>query len=151
MSGVRYSRKSRAKRWGVALSSAALTLSLLGCAEANFELAPGSRLPAWFKVPDGLSRNDVTVSILFYTGRFVTMKLWDTHGQKIAQVSTSLRGWEPHTFGPRAAAGGVDDGSYPLYEIVTVGGVTEVIEKRRFSDKWLYVTDDPEVKRKLGL
>ena len=38
----------------------------LGCPEANFDLAPDSRLPKWFKLPPGLSRADVTVTMDYY-------------------------------------------------------------------------------------
>lgn len=140
-------------RFGAVLGGLFLTLFTLGCAEANFALAPESRLPAWFTIPAGLSRADVTVSMQYYvlpSGRSATFKLWDAHGHKLAQISTSLSDLEPYTFGPRTPAGGVDERSYPLYEIVTANGITEVIEHRRF-DRWFYVTDDPAIKRKLGL
>ena len=38
----------------------------LGCSEANFNLAPNSRLPKWFKLSTGLSRADVTVTMDYY-------------------------------------------------------------------------------------
>jgi len=34
---------------------------------------------------------------------------------------------------------------YPSYEIITVGGITEIIEHRKM-EPIFYVTDDPEVK-----
>ncbi len=36
--------------------------------ESEFELAPDSRLPRWFTLADGLSREDVMVTLEYYTG-----------------------------------------------------------------------------------
>jgi hypothetical protein len=127
-----------------------LMLSTAGCAESNFELSPESRIPAWFTIPRGLSRGDVTISLTYYTGPSVKFKLWDSHGRNLAEVS-GLSSLEPYPSGPKTPGGGVDERSYPLYEIVRANGITEVIEHRRQFDRWFYITDDPEIKRKLGL
>lgn len=45
-----------------------------GFVESNFLLAQDSRLPVWIKLPEGYSRDDVTVSLFLYTfdkARFV--------------------------------------------------------------------------------
>jgi hypothetical protein len=39
---------------------------------------------------------------------------------------------------------------YPGYEVVTVDGMTEVIEHRRM-EPIFYITDDPQVKQRLGV
>jgi hypothetical protein len=39
---------------------------------------------------------------------------------------------------------------YPRYEVLTADGVTEVIEHRRL-EPIFYITDDPEVRRKLSV
>jgi hypothetical protein len=92
----------------------------------------------------------VTVSLTYYTGSPVKFKLWDDHGRILAEVSgrSSLY---PYASGPKTPGGGVDEHSYPLYEIVKANGITEVIEHRRQLDRWFYITDDPEIKRKLGV
>jgi hypothetical protein len=56
--------------------------------ESSFELAPDSRLPKWFKIPNELSRSDITVQMNYYIepcGIFeknnglgcATFELWD--------------------------------------------------------------------------
>src|SRR5262249_27845740 len=133
--------------------AALLSMCASGCAESFFNLAPDSRLPKWFSLPPGLSRADVTVSLAYYVfsparpGRSATFKLWDSHGNKLAQASGSLRGLEPIAFGPRAPEGGV---GYPSYEVITVNGITELIEQRR-PEPIFYISDDSDVKAKLGL
>lgn len=58
--------------------------------ESQFELAPDSRLPKWFTVPENLSRADVTVRMSYYIEPCVrsakdsglgcaTFELWDIH------------------------------------------------------------------------
>jgi hypothetical protein len=39
---------------------------------------------------------------------------------------------------------------YPLYELLTANGITEIIEHRRMEPVF-YITDNPEVSRKLGV
>ena len=126
-------------------------LSTLGCAEGFFEVAPESRLPRWFTLPKGRGRSDVTVTTAGYvgpTGRSSVFKLWDTHGHKLAQVTTVTNGYEPFTFGPRSPHGGFDERSYPLYELETAGGISEVIEHKRMGPV-LYINDDPVVRAAL--
>jgi hypothetical protein len=56
--------------------------------ESSFDLAPDSRLPKWFAIPNGLSRSDITVQMNYYIepcGIFeknnglgcATFELWD--------------------------------------------------------------------------
>jgi hypothetical protein len=78
---------------------------LWGCRswpESRFELAPDSRLPKWFTLPENLSRADVTVRMSYYTepcGNVgnkndlgcATFELWDIrkymHGKKQAVIT----------------------------------------------------------------
>jgi len=137
---------------GLLLTGVVCALSTVSCAESNFEIARDSRLPRWFAIPAGLSRADVTATMQFYVPKSegsVRFKLWDASGHKLAQVSGT--GSDVVTFGPRTPAGGFDERSYSLYEIITANGITEVIEHRRFLDRVFYVSDDPEVKRRLDV
>jgi len=54
---------------------------------------------------------------------------------------------EPLTLGPNPETGPLP---YPLYEILTARGITEVVEHRSM-EPLFYITDDPEVKAKLGV
>jgi hypothetical protein len=94
---------------------------------------------------------DVMVTMHYYTlpHRHVTLKLWDKQGHKLAQKTITHPPLEPVSFGPRIPAGGFDDRSYPLYEVLTADGITEVIEHRQF-DRAFDITDDPAIKRKGG-
>jgi hypothetical protein len=56
-------------------------------------------------------------------------------------------GKEPQTVVPQPLTGWI---SYPSYKILTARGLTEVIEHRRMEPIY-YVTDDPDVRRKLGV
>jgi len=146
---------------------AAMCLSSLGCGffpESSFELARESRLPKWFALPSGLSRSDVTVTMDYYIGshlRTATFTLLKINkdsrgpegrpsGQKLAEVNGTEKGLEPLTLknNPRPQSGYPIP--YPSYEIITVNGVTEVIEHRRM-EPIFYITDDPAVLSELGV
>jgi hypothetical protein len=79
-------------------------------------------------------------------GRTSTFKLLDAKGQMLAEVSGAQKGLEPlklKTPQPGFPAG------YPFYEIITVNGVTEIIEHRKM-EPIFYVTDDPAIWKELG-
>jgi hypothetical protein len=103
---------------------------------------------------------DVVITMTYYIGcvgaPFVRQHspLWDHHGREYRPGYTaSLNGSEPRTSGSQKHFIWrlIDRGSYPVYEIATAFGVTEIIEHRRFLERLFYVTDDPAIKHKLGL
>jgi hypothetical protein len=125
--------------------------------ESMFELAPESRLPRWFTLPEGVSRADVTVSMYTYidsSGRSATFWLLDKNGNTLAKVNAVTEGLEFHAFGSakKNAYGGYDQPSkmYPIYEIEMANGITEVMEFKQMEPVF-YVNDDPQVWTKLGL
>lgn len=128
-------------------------LSLLGCdffPESTFELASESRLPKWFTLPKELSRSDVTVTMSYYirpSGRTATFTLLNTKKQKLAEVKGTQTGLEPLTL--KKPRPGFPPG-YPSYEIITVNGVTEIVEHRKM-EPIFYITDDPAVWAELGV
>jgi hypothetical protein len=128
--------------WLLAL---AIVTCEIACVESSFDLAAESRLPRWFAIPVGLSRQDVTVSLRYYTWPpttgSATFKLWDSQGRKLAELSAPLTGHGPRTLGPAP---------YPSYEVITYNGITEVIEQKR-PEALFYISDDPIVKEKLGV
>ena len=66
--------------------------------------------------------------------------------EKLAEVNGTLKGLEPlKVNNPRP---GIPP-DYPSYEIVTVNGITEIIEHRM--EPIFYITDDPAVRAELGL
>ncbi len=115
---------------------------MLGCAEATFLLAADSRLPVWVEVPPGLSRQDLSVQMDYYvlpSGREAQFKVRDSRGQQLAEKRGKLTGLEPLKFGASA---------YPSYEIITVDGISDVIEHRAM-EPLFYVSDDPAVRNQL--
>jgi len=128
-------------------------LSLLGCGffpESTFELAPESRLPKWFSLPPELTRAEVTVTMSYYikpSGRTATFTLSGSKKVKTAEVSGTKKGLQPIKL--KTPPSGYPTG-YPSYEIITVKGVTEVIEHRRM-EPIFYVTDNPAVLAELGI
>ena len=132
---------------------AVVYLSLLGCEyfpESSFELARESRLPTWFSLPAGLSRSDVSVTMDYYvksSGRTSKFTLLDAKKQKLAEVNGTLRGLEPLRL--KNPHPGFPSG-YPTYEIVTINGLTEIIEHRQMESVF-YIVDDPAVSAELGV
>jgi hypothetical protein len=128
---------------------ASLCLLQVGCGhflESSFELAPESRLPKWFSLPGGLSRVDVTVMLDFYSApNSVTFTLRDVKkGRILSEVNAS---WSPLKLEhprPGFPAG------YPEYSLITINGITEIIEHRRM-EPIFYITDDPAVWSQLGV
>ena len=121
---------------------------LTGCGlfpESSFSLANESRLPKWFTLSPNQTRANVTVTMDYYidsSGRTATFTLRDSSGSVISKVTGKQKGLEP--LQRRARLPGYPEG-YPSYEIITVGGITEIIEHRKM-EPIFYVTDDPEVK-----
>jgi hypothetical protein len=115
--------------------------------ESTFELAPESRLPKWFAVPPELIRSQVVVKLDYYIlpwSSRARFRLVGPHDRVLGEVTGVTRG-EPGTLKvpqPGFAAG------YPAYEVVSIGGVTEIIEHRKM-EPIFYVSDDPAVRAEL--
>jgi hypothetical protein len=133
----------------------ALTISgsAIGCAwfpESTFELASESRLPKWISLPPGLTRADVSITMSYYIkpwGRTATFTLQDTKGQILKKVDGKEKGLEPLQL--KHPPPGFPSG-YPAYEVITVNGITEIIEHRK-PEAIFYITDDPAVWKELGV
>jgi hypothetical protein len=133
----------------------ALTIlaSAIGCEwfpEATFELASESRLPKWITLPSGLTRADVSITMSCYImlwGRSATFILKDKKGQVLTKVNGKMKGSEP--FYLKHPPSGFPPG-YPSYSVITVNGITEIIEHRKM-EPIFYVTDDPAIWKELGV
>lgn len=130
-----------------------IATSAIGCdwfPESTFELASESRLPKWITLPPGLTRADVSIKMSYYVrpwGRSATFILRDPKGQIRTKVDGKVKGVEPLQLKhPRS---GFPPG-YPAYEVITVNGMTEIIEHRKM-EPIFYVTDDPTVWKELGV
>jgi hypothetical protein len=133
----------------------ALTIagSAIGCAwfpESTFELASESRLPKWITLPPGLTRADVSITMSYYImpwGSSATFTVRDRKGQTLEKVDGKVKGLEPLEL--KHPPPGFPPG-YPSYEVITVNGITEIIEHRKM-EPIFYVTDDPAVWKELGI
>ena len=131
----------------------AACFTLIGCSqlpEATFDLAPESRLPAWFRLPPGYLRSDVTVSMSYYvepSKRTATFTLYNGKTKELMKVSGVERGMEPITLKHQKPELPSD---YPAYEIIDANGITEVIEHRK-QEPLFYINDDPAVWAELGI
>jgi hypothetical protein len=127
--------------------------STIGCAwfpESTFELASESRLPKWITLPPGLTRADVSITMSYYImpwGSSATFTVQDTKGQTLKKVDGKVKGLEPLEL--KHPPPGFPPG-YPAYEIITVNGITEIIEHRKM-EPIFYITDDPAVWKELGV
>ncbi|MGB7984723.1 MAG: hypothetical protein WCF54_06145 [Terracidiphilus sp.] len=125
--------------------------AIVGCEyfpESNFELANKSRLPKWITPTTGLTRDDISITMSYYVkpwGRSAKFIYRDTKGQIREIQYGKLKGYEPlHLKNPpQGFALG-----YPSYEIITVKGITEIIEHRKM-EPIFYITDDPAVWKEL--
>lgn len=121
--------------------------AMVGCQyfpEATFELGSESRLPKWVTLSPGLTRADVSVTMSYYVkpwGGSALFILQDPRKQTPTKVYGKLRGLEPLQL--KNPPQGFPRG-YPSYEIVTVNGITDIIEHRKM-EPIFYVTDDPAV------
>ena len=104
---------------------------MVGCEwfpESTFELASESRLQKWITLPPGLARADVSLTMNHYInpwGRDSTFILQDKKGQLRTKV-------------------------YGKTRVITVNGITDVIEHRK-PEPIFYVMDDPAVWKELGV
>lgn len=120
-----------------------------GCmSEANFELAPESRLPKWFEVPSDKSRSDFRVTLDSYvypSGPVGVYKLYYKDSffssKKVSGTPSRLELKNPPT-------GSWKD--YPIYVVVTINGVTDITEHKKM-EPIFYMTDDPAVWKALGV
>jgi hypothetical protein len=126
---------------------------MVGCEwfpESTFELASESRLPKWISLPSGITRADVSITMSYYSmpwGGSAIFMVQDKKGQVQTKVYGRQRGLEPLQL--KHPPPGFPPG-YPSYEVITVSGITDIIEHRKM-EPIFYVTDDPAVWTELGV
>lgn len=123
-----------------------------GCAESQFLLEEGSRLPVWFAVPPGIPRMKLEVALVYYGPllpgpRTATIELREKGGRVLERVVATLAGTAPQTM---ESDSGVGPRPYPLYEVLTVDGVSDVVEHATRGPRF-QMTDDRAVRERLGL
>ena len=117
-----------------------------GCVESQFTLSPESRLPKWFSLPVGYSRDDLIVKLSYYAPLLpvddTTVELSNRKGQILSTI-TGQKCWHPVTNQNRNQYGGFDSDSSPRYVYVVAKGMTEVIEHGR--GPTFRIVDDPKL------
>ena len=111
---------------------------LTGCLESSFQLADESRLPVWIKIPPGLKRQDVSLTLNYYSNPFganAKFILKNRRGDVLEKVS-----------GNDEPINGVSE--YPGFVLVKVNGVSEIIEHRKM-EPIFYVSDDASIRNKV--
>lgn len=130
---------------------AVIAACIMGCAEASFTLAPESRLPKWFDVPEGRLRSELKVTMDYYVyprNRVAVFKLYeDDKFIPLKKITGSARGSRPLEL--KNPPSGFPK-HYPSYEVITVNGMTDIIEHRKM-EPIFYVTDDSAIWKELGV
>ena len=127
---------------------------LAGCLEASFELSAESRLPRWLNVPEGVARSDLKVTMDYYStlsgGEYVFNLYVKNKLLRLQKISINLDE-QPgvRTRELRKSPAKYPNG-YPAYNVVTVNGVTDIIERRKMEPVF-YMTDDPAVWKELDV
>jgi hypothetical protein len=122
---------------------------LSGCVESRFELDSKSRLPKWFEVPEGMSRDKLKLTMDYYIysdGGVAVFKLYDENGDKLKKIEGKTGLYPIQLKNPPH---GFPEG-YPLYEIVDVNGVKDIVEHRERNNVF-HMTDNPVVWEELGI
>jgi len=144
-------RINRVALW-IAVFGAVSGSAIIGCQyfpESTFELSSESRLPKWITLPPGHTRADVSISMSYYDalwGNNVKFIVQDRKSPILAKLYGKEKSGGP--FHLKHPPQGFPDG-YPMYEVITVDGTTDIIEHRKMEPVF-YVTDDPAVWIELG-
>jgi len=119
--------------FALAILSCASCGPIWGLPESSFDLPSNSRLPRWFKVPDGRSRGDVSMRVMYYAPPFggddMRFDLEDRAGRILDQANQY---------------GGFNPGEGPRYVICRVGATIEVLD-HSVMGPIVRVVDDPAV------
>ncbi len=115
-----------------------------GFLESEFVLSPESRLPVWLsQLSEDYERDSIEVYLQYYSSPFNTdnavLLAKDNNGKTIIKVSGKSE-FHSETLKKRNSSGGYNRDSYPHYVIITINGVTEVIEHRKM-EPIFYISD----------
>lgn len=142
-------------RWASArITRAFLTLLFVtvaivpgGCGmlpESSFSLSPESRLPKWYTLPGGLSRQQIQLRLDYLAapgGRTAKFTVLGPTGAILAAEEGRLLLAGPWSKRGTSAS---EKPEYPLYELVEVRGVRDLIEHRAMEPTF-YFSDEQAV------
>ena len=125
-----------------------LFITLTGCLEASFELDSSTRPPKWFDMPTEMKRSDLRVTMDYHStfsgGEYVFKFYNKNKFFKLQKISVTTN--EQPTIRTKALKN--SSGKYPAYNVITVNGITDVVERRKM-EPIFYMTDDPKVWKEL--
>ncbi|MBV1872533.1 MAG: hypothetical protein KUG83_08305 [Gammaproteobacteria bacterium] len=131
---------------GFRLTIIILVSLLAGCLESEFELAESSRLPEWIILPDGMARNDVTVSLSYYTGNNFKLVLREKGSSWFSSLQT-IKGTNEHH--PEYWGWAQDDWparNHPAFVVLSVNGETEIVEHKKM-EPIFYIANQQAVEK----
>lgn len=107
----------------------------------RFPLGADSKLPVWFRLPAGVRRSDVRLTITFIgPGPDAEVVLQRVNGDVLDRVRGPAE-WHVFTREAMKLSGPV---FYPRYTVVFARGVAEVFEQRQVRGPF-YVTEDQQI------
>lgn len=120
---------------------------LRGCAESHFELESASRLPRWFDVEVSPEARQHWLAMSYYGGplpEHVDNTVFYLHrsGGGLVQTITGKRCWHPKTRTTADPDGPSNPQADSDYVVVTVNGLTEVIQHNGTNNRFA-ISDDP--------
>lgn len=134
--------QSRKLRAGIILTILVLSACTpRGLIESNFELAPESRLPTWVEVPEDTDREDVELSLTYYTPfsqSFDDAVFKLSIKGKNGKILTGKSWWHPRTkkeLDVFYATEPRPEYPHPSYVVVEIGGQIDVIEHREYAEQ----------------
>ncbi len=110
-------------------SLAILTTACEYFPESEFNLADDSRLPKWVSLPPEVKREQIEVTLDYYTTPAVKIKIRNKNTSAERTLKGELLRSNP-------------TGPYPHYSVIRVNGVIDIVEHRAM-EPIFYMTDDP--------
>jgi len=130
-----------------------LSAVLSGCLESSFTLSDTSRIPLWFQLSDERPRSNYKVTADYYStwnGAEYVFKLYEKGDFFALDKVTISTGEGSKLKSVQLESGESDSRGYPRYKVLTIGGITDVIEHRRM-EPFFYTVGDPSIWRELGV
>ena len=127
----------------------ALVISVTGitsCVVSKFSLAPDSRLPVWFTLPYGKTRDDVVVTLSYVTTALTSQNTVLEMRDKKGNVMSNIYGiacLHPSMEAKKNSKGGLDPDAFPEYRIIRANGKAEIVQHRM--EPMFRLVDDPQL------
>ena len=120
-----------------------------GCVESEFHLAKDSKLPVWFQIPDGMNRQDLDVSLTYYTTGPADITLLDIREGKSKPIIKIKGEYKHHPEYWTWAQKDWPKRSQPGYVVITVNSLSEIIEHKKM-EPLFYISNEEAVQRTIA-